>query len=247
MPNLNDKVSIVTGAGHGIGREIAFALAKNGSDVILTDIEDTIFDVSKQIEALNVKALPLKCDVSNFMQVEEISKEVFESFEKVDILVNNAGIYPYKSFIEMSVEDWAKVVNTNLNGVFNFTRIFIPQMIKRHYGKIVNIASIAGINVAFSNLVHYSASKAGVLGLTRSLAFEVANNCINVNAIAPGPIDVGSIAANPEMYQQIVKGIPIGRMGVPADVANLVIFLVSEEASFITGQCIVCDGGFTLP
>jgi 3-oxoacyl-[acyl-carrier protein] reductase len=199
--NLNSKVSLVTGAARGIGREIALALAKNGSNVIITDVADSIFDVAKQIESLKVKAFPLKCDVSDFAQVEAVAKKVFESFEKVDILVNNAGVYPYKAFTEMSVEDWNQVLRTNLDGTFNFTRIFIPQMIKQHYGKIVNIASIAGANVGFSNLVHYSASKAGIIGFTKSLALEVAHNCINVNAIAPGPIDVGTIAANPEMYQ----------------------------------------------
>jgi 3-oxoacyl-[acyl-carrier protein] reductase len=244
---LNGKISLVTGAGRGIGREIALSLAKNGSDVVLTDVADSIFEVAKQIEALNVKALPLKCDVSDYTQVSAVEKKVSETFGKLDILVNNAGIYPYKAFPEMSVEDWNKVLHINLDGTFNVTRNFIPQMIKQHYGKIVNIASVAGSFVGFSNLVHYSASKAGIMGFTKSLALEVAQHGINVNAIAPGVIDVGGAAANPEAYAPILKTIPSGRLGLPLDIANLVVFLASEQASYITGQCIICDGGYTLP
>jgi 3-oxoacyl-[acyl-carrier protein] reductase len=134
-----------------------------------------------------------------------------------------------------------------LNGVFHCTKAVIPKMIKQKYGKIVNIASIAGAVVGFQNLVHYSASKAAIAGFTKSLALEVAQYGINVNAVAPGPIDVGDMAANTEIYQQIIKAIPVGRMGLPIDIANLVVFLVSDEATFITGQCIVSDGGYTIP
>lgn len=247
MANLKGKIAIVTGAGHGIGKEIALTLARNGAEVVVTDITDAIFDVGKQIEALGSKALPIKCDVTEPEQAQEVEEKVAGKYERIDILVNNAGIYPQKAFLEMTADDWNKVLRVNLNGVFHCTKAVLPKMVKQKYGKIVNIASIAGAVVAFPNLVHYSASKAALAGFTKSLALEVAQQGVNVNAIAPGPIDVGEIAADTDVYRQIVGAIPVGRMGYPADIANLVVFLVSDEASFITGQCIVSDGGYTLP
>ena len=246
--DLKGKVAIVTGAGHGIGREIALSLARNGADVVITDVTDEIFEVSKQIEALKSKALPIKCDVSDFGQARGVEEQVLEKFEKTDILVNNAGIYPQKQFLDMTVEDWSKVLHINLDGVFHCTKAVIPRMISQKCGKIVNIASIAGAIVGFSNLVHYSASKAAIVGFTKSLALEVAQYGINVNAVAPGPIDVGDLMqVNSAVYEQTIKAIPLGRMGRPLDIANLVVFLGSDESSFITGQCIVSDGGYTLP
>ena len=147
----------------------------------------------------------------------------------------------------MTFEDWNKVLGINLNGVFHCTKAVIPKMVQQKYGKIVNIASIAGAVVGYFNLAHYSASKAAVAGFTKSLALEMAQYGININAIAPGPIDVGSIPAGSEISQQVIKTIPVGRMGLPRDIANLVVFLASDESSFITGQCIVCDGGYSLP
>jgi 3-oxoacyl-[acyl-carrier protein] reductase len=247
LVDLKGKVVIVTGAGHGIGREIALSLARNGAEVVVTDVTDAIFEVGKQIEALGSKALPIKCDVTDFEQAQDVEEKVVGKYERIDILVNNAGIYPQKAFLEMTAEDWNKVLRVNLNGVFHCTKAVIPKMVKQRYGKIVNIASIAGAVVGFQNLTHYSASKAAIAGFTKSLALEVAQHGINVNAVAPGPIDVGDMAANMEIYQQIIKAIPVGRMGLPIDIANLVVFLVSDESNFITGQCIVSDGGYTLP
>ena len=247
LVDLKGKVVIVTGAGHGIGREIALSLARNGAEVVVTDVTDAIFEVGKQIEALGSKALPIKCDVTDFEQAQDVEEKVFGKYERIDILVNNAGIYPQKAFLEMTAEDWNKVLRVNLNGVFHCTKAVIPKMVKQRYGKIVNIASIAGAVVGFQNLTHYSASKAAIAGFTKSLALEVAQYGINVTAVAPGPIDVGDMAANMEIYQQIIKAIPVGRMGLPIDIANLVVFLVSDESNFITGQCIVSDGGYTLP
>jgi 3-oxoacyl-[acyl-carrier protein] reductase len=244
---LKGKVAIVTGAGHGIGREIALSLARNGAEVVVTDIADVIFEVGKQIEAFGSTALPIKCDVSDYEQAKDAEKQVAEKFERVDILVNNAGIYPQKTFSDMTADDWNKVLRVNLNGVFHCTKAVIPKMMKQKYGKIVNIASIAGAVVGFQNLVHYSASKAAIAGFTKSLALEVAQHGINVNAVAPGPIDVEDMGISTEMYQQIIKAIPVGRMGRPIDIANLVVFLASDESNFITGQCIVSDGGYTLP
>ena len=247
LVDLKGKVAIVTGAGHGIGREIALSLARNGAEVVVTDVTDAIFEVGKQIEALGSKALPIKCDVTDFEQAQDVEEKVVGKYERIDILVNNAGIYPQKAFLDMTADDWNKVLRINLNGVFHCTKAVIPKMVKQKYGKIVSIASIAGAVVGFQNLAHYSASKAAIAGFTKSLALEVAQYGINVNAVAPGPIDVGDVAVNTEMYQQIIKAIPVGRMGRPIDIANLVVFLVSDESNFITGQCIVSDGGYTLP
>ncbi len=245
---LKGKVAIVTGAGRGIGKGIALALAKAGANIVVADVADSIFDVAKQIEALNVEALPVKWDVSDVNQAENAKAKVYEKFNKADILVNNAGVYPQKAFLEMTHEDWNKVLQINLYGVFNCTKAFLPGMINQKYGKIVNIASIAGAVVAFPQLAHYSASKAGIMGFTKSLALEVASQGVNVNAIAPGPVDVTEGAQVDEaMFAQVIKAMPVGRMGKPEDIANLVVFLAGDEASFITGQCIVCDGGYTLP
>jgi 3-oxoacyl-[acyl-carrier protein] reductase len=247
LVNLKGRIAIVTGAGHGIGREIALSLAKNGAEVVVTDVSDAIFEVGIKIEALGSKALPVKCDVTEYEQAQDVEEKVIGKYEKIDILVNNAGIYPQKAFLDMTTDDWNRVLRVNLNGTFHCTKAVIPKMVKQRYGKIVNIASIAGAVVGFQNLAHYSASKAAIAGFTKSLALEVAQYGINVNAVAPGPIDVGDMAANTEMYQQIIKAIPVGRMGLPIDIANLVVFLVGDEANFITGQCIVSDGGYTLP
>jgi 3-oxoacyl-[acyl-carrier protein] reductase len=247
LVNLKGKIAIVTGAGHGIGREIALTLARNGAEVVVTDVSDAIFEVGKQIEALGSKALPIKCDVTELEQAKDVEENVVKKYERIDILVNNAGIYPQKAFLEMTAEDWNKVLRINLNGAFHCTKAVLPKMVKQKYGKIVNIASIAGAVVAFPNLVHYSASKAAIAGFTKSLALEVAQYGINVNAVAPGPIDVGEMPVDSEMYKQSVRAIPVGRMGKPADIANLVAFLVSDEGNFITGQCVVSDGGYTLP
>ena len=246
MVNLNGKIAIVTGAGHGIGKEIALNLARSGAEVVVTDVSDKIFEVGKEIESVGSKAFPVKCDVTDAKEAVAIEDKVLGKYERIDILVNNAGIYPQKSFLEMTNEDWNKVISINLNGAFHCTKAVIPKMVEQKYGKIVNIASIAGAVIGYMNLTHYSASKAGIVGFTKSLALEMAQYKINVNAIAPGPIDIGGIPAGSEMVQQIIKTIPIGRMGLPIDIANLVVFLASDESSFITGQCIVCDGGSTI-
>ncbi len=248
LTNLKGEVAVVTGAGHGIGKEIALQLAQAGANVVVTDVSNAVFDTAKQIEALKVSSIPIKCDVSKLDQAENVKQMVLEKFHKIDILINNAGIYPQKPFLEMTEEDWTKVMHVNLDGVFHCTKAVLPQMIENKHGKIVNLASIAGAVVGFTNLVHYSASKAAVAGFTKSLALEVAPHGVNVNAVAPGPIDVGETdQIGSEMYAQLVKTIPVGRMGKPADIAALVVFLASDKSDFITGQCIVSDGGYTLP
>jgi 3-oxoacyl-[acyl-carrier protein] reductase len=246
MFELKGKTALVTGSGHGIGKEIALTLARAGADVVVTDIADTVLETKTEIEALNVQSLAIKCDVGVRQDVENAKTQTLQKFQKLDILVNNAGIYPQKPFLEMTEEDWHKVIHVNLYGVFHFTKAFLPSMVERKYGKIVNISSISGPVVAFPNLVHYSASKGAISGFTKALALEMAPHKININDVAPGPIDVGEMPIDQATMAMIVRGIPLGRMGKSVDIANLVLFLVSDESEFITGRTIVSDGGYTI-
>ena len=248
MTILKGKIALVTGAGHGIGREIALALARSGAEIVVTDVSDKIFEVGKEIESLGTKAFPIKCDVTDAKEAVAIEEKVLGKYERIDILVNNAGIYPQKPFLEMTMEDWNKVISINLNGVFHCTKAVIPKMVEQKYGKIVNIASIAGAVIGYMNLAHYSASKAGIVGFTKSLALEMAQYGININAIAPGPIDIGGIPAGSARNRNANHKNDSNRSNGqrPIDIANLVVFLASDESSFITGQCIVCDGGSSI-
>jgi len=243
---LENKVAIVTGAGQGIGRGIALALAKEGAKVVVSDITDKIFDLVKEIEAVGAKVLAVKADVSKKEDTEQLAAETLKAFGKIDVLVNNAGIYPFKALLEMTEEDWDKVLNINLKGVFNCTKSVLPSMVQQKSGNIVNISSIAGVVVGWQNLTHYSASKGGIVGFTTTAAIELAQYNIRVNAIAPGAIlTPGTQIMGEESIKQTEQTIPLKRMGKPEDIANLVVFLASDESSYITGQCIVTDGGLT--
>lgn len=245
---LHGKVALVTGSAMGIGKEIALRLASEGANIVLFDLSNTIFDTAKEIESLGVKTLVFKGDVANRSDVEKAVNEALMKFEKIDILVNNAGIYPFKPFLEMSEEDWDRVMNVNVKGTFYFTKAIVPVMVKNNFGRIINIASIAGTVVGFPGLTHYSASKAAILGFTRALALELARFNITVNAIAPGPIETPGTKSGltMESREMFVRAIPVGRLGLPKDIAAVVAFLASEDASFITGQLIVADGGYVI-
>jgi 3-oxoacyl-[acyl-carrier protein] reductase len=243
---LKNKTAIVTGAGRGIGRGIAIALAKEGCDLVVSDInQEDCEKVAEEIKKLGVKSLAVKCDVSNKKEVEELFKETTKEFGKLDILVNNAGIFPFVPFKDMQEADWDKVLNVNLKSVFLCSQEAAKIMTEG--GRIINISSIASF-IGFEGLVHYCASKGAINSMIRALALELAPQKITVNAVAPGAIETpgASKGSTEETKKQTIAAIPLARMGKPEDIANAVLFLASDESSYITGQTIIVDGGWTL-
>lgn len=244
--SFENKTVIVTGSRRGIGKGIAIALAKEGCNIVVSDIDQKdCEEVAEEMKKLGVKALGIKCDVSNKAEVEELFKKTVKEFGKLDILVNNAGIFPFISFKDMKESDWDKVLDVNLKSVFLCSQEaakIIPEG-----GRIITISSIASV-VGFEGLVHYCASKGGIDAFTRALALELAPKKITVNAIAPGAIDTpgASVSSNEEVRKQTIAMIPLARMGQPEDIANAVLFLASDKANYITGQIIIIDGGWTL-
>jgi NAD(P)-dependent dehydrogenase (short-subunit alcohol dehydrogenase family) len=244
--SFENKTAIVTGSRRGIGKGIAVALAREGCNVVISDIDQKdCEEVAEEMKKLGVKALGIKCDVSNKADVEELFKKTVKEFGKLDILVNNAGIFPFISFKDMKETDWDKVLSVNLKSVFLCSQEaakIIPEG-----GRIITISSIASI-VGFEGLVHYCASKGGINALTRALALELAPKKITVNAIAPGYIDTPgtNVSSNEEVRKQTIAMIPLARTGQPEDIANAVLFLASDKTDYITGQIIIVDGGWTL-
>jgi NAD(P)-dependent dehydrogenase (short-subunit alcohol dehydrogenase family) len=246
---LNGKTAIVTGARRGIGRAIAFALAREGANVVLSDISrEDCQKVVDEMEGLGGKGLALKCDVSSSAEVEDMVRRTVEEFNKVDILVNNAGIVAFKPFLELTDEEWDKTLNVNLKGQFLCARAAAREMTRRKWGRIINIASISsgGCGIAFPLIAHYTASKGGVMALTEALALELTPQGINVNAICPGAIDTDMAKGVKEggQLEQVLARIPKGRLGKPDDIASLAVFLASEESDYISGAAIVIDGGW---
>ena len=241
---LKDKVALITGSAQGIGREIAFVFAREGADVVISDINlEKAAKTSAEIAALGRKSLGLELDVTAYAKVEEAVNKILDKFGKVDILVNNAGITKDGLLLRMSEADWDAVINVNLKGTFNCTKAVSKLMIKQRSGRIINIASIIGI-IGNPGQANYSASKAGIIALTKTTAKELASRNINVNAVAPGYIQTEMTAKLPEeLKQKMLALIPLNKLGSPADVANVCLFLASEESGYITGQTIVVDGG----
>ena len=240
-----NKVALITGASRGIGKQIAVTLAEEGYDIAVNyrNENEEIKYVEEQIKSKNVKFLAVKADVSVFEETEDLVKEVVENYGKVDLLVNNAGITRDTILIRMKKEDFQSVIDVNLVGTFNVTKNVIPYMMKARSGRIISIASVVGI-AGNAGQTNYAASKAGIIGFTKSLAKEVASRNILVNAVAPGFIQTAMTdVLKDEIKEDIAKSIPLKRMGTPQDVANVVKFLASEDSSYITGQVISVDGG----
>ncbi|MEW6685160.1 MAG: 3-oxoacyl-[acyl-carrier-protein] reductase [Candidatus Edwardsbacteria bacterium] len=244
---LNDKVAIVTGAGQGIGKAVALKLASSGADVVICDINLSEAEKTKtEVENLGRKSLALKVNVADFNEVSQMTKIVQENFPTIDILVNNAGITRDNLLLRMEEKDWDSVLAVNLKGAFNCIKAVIRQMMKQRYGRIVNISSVIGL-MGNAGQANYAASKAGLIGLTKSVAKELASRNITCNAIAPGYIETPMTAnLSLEVKESYQKFIPLKRFGKPEDVANLVLFLASELADYITGQIIQVDGGLLM-
>ncbi|MDK0898838.1 3-oxoacyl-[acyl-carrier-protein] reductase [Clostridium perfringens] len=245
---LKDKVAIVTGGTRGIGRAIALKLADHGANIVINyrNSDKEAEELKAILEGKGVKVLTVKCDISNFEDSKNLMDKCKEVFGKIDILVNNAGITKDTLIMRMKEEDFDNVIDVNLKGTFNCAKHASAIMLKQRFGKIINMTSVVGI-AGNAAQVNYAASKAGVIGLTKSLAKELGSRGITVNAVAPGFINTDMTASLSEkVKEEASKNIPLKRLGDPEDVANLVGFLASDAANYITGQVINVDGGMVM-
>ena len=246
--DLSDRVAIVTGSGQGIGRAIALKLAEVGATVVVNDVGEPgpVGSVAEEIRAMNRQSTAILADVSASSEVASLVETARATYGKIDILVNNAGIARDQLVVRMSDEDWDRVLEVDLRSVFLCTRAVLRDMLRQRWGRIISIASIAGI-VGNPGQANYASAKAGIIGFTRTIAKEVASRGITANAVAPGLIDTGLTHQLQESQRdELKKHIPLGYLGTPRDVAEVVAFLASEEARYITGQVINVDGGMAI-
>ena len=244
---LEGKVTLVTGGARGIGREIALLFAREGSDVVICDVnKEVASQTQKEVESLGRRSMSFETDVTVLKQVEEMINLTLDNFKHLDILVNNAGITRDNLLLRMSEDDWDKVLAVNLKGVFNCTKAATKFMIKQRKGSIVNIASIIGI-MGNAGQANYAASKGGIISFTKSIARELASRNVNVNAVAPGFIQTAMTdKLTEDQRSKMLANIPLNRLGVPQDVAQTCLFLASSDSGYITGQTIVVDGGMSM-
>jgi 3-oxoacyl-[acyl-carrier protein] reductase len=245
---LEGKVALVTGASRGIGREIALELARQGANVAVNyaGSESKANEVVDEIKAIGKEAFVIKCDVSNSDEVAAMVKETVDRFGKLDILVNNAGITKDNLLMRMKEEEWDDVININLKGVFLCTKAVTRQMMKQRVGRIINITSVVGVS-GNPGQANYVAAKSGVIGLTKTTAKELASRNITVNAIAPGFITTDMTdKLSDEVKDEMLKQIPLARLGEPKDIAKMTAFLASDDASYITGQTVHINGGMVM-
>lgn len=245
---LNGKCAVVTGASRGIGKAIALKLASLGAKIVINyrSSEKEALEVENEIKEMGVEAISIKADISKLDEVENLIKTSKEKFGTIDIIVNNAGITKDNLILRMKEEDFDNVIDVNLKGVFNCLKSITPVMVRQKKGKIINISSVVGIS-GNAGQVNYAASKAGIIGMTKSLAKEIGSRGINVNAVAPGFIDTEMTESLGEkIKEEAKKNIPLKRFGTVQDVAEVVAFLASDESDYITGQVIHVDGGMLM-
>lgn len=246
---LTNQVAIITGAGRGIGRAIAFALAKHGADCVIADIDEVnAKSVAREIQSLGRRAIAIKTDVAVQAEIEQLIEEALREFKKIDILVNNAGVSCPLPLLETSAEEFNRQIDINLKSVFYSCKAVFPTLMKQRSGKIVNIASIAGKRGGgIMGKSAYAAAKGGVIAFTKAVAREGAPYGINVNAIAPGLTATEMTARfTGELREAVIKAVPLGRAATPEDVAKAVVFLCSDYSGFITGEIMDVDGGFMM-
>jgi 3-oxoacyl-[acyl-carrier protein] reductase len=244
---LKDKVALITGGARGIGQAIAMTFAKEGADIVVADVNlEVAQKTASEIESLGRKAMALEMDVTNYDLVEAGINKILDKMGKVDILVNNAGITKDNLVLRMSGAEWDAVINVNLKGTFNCIKAVSRPMVKQRSGRIISIASIIGL-MGNPGQANYAASKAGIIALTKTIAKELASRNINANAVAPGFIQTEMTAKLPEdIKKRMLEAIPLAKLGTPQDVANVCLFLASDESSYITGQTITIDGGMVM-